>query len=88
MGAQRVAFLGLGIMGGGMARLNSPMAEYFAPADVEVGNKLFWYIFKGVPVAKDSFIDLDDNRSGLGLTVDEKALKKFHVIERPRRAEC
>ena len=32
-----------------MASLNSPIAEYFPPVDVEVGNELFWYIFKGEP---------------------------------------
>jgi L-rhamnonate dehydratase len=64
-----------------MASLNSPMAEYFPPVDVEVGNELFWYIFKGEPVAKDGFIDLDEKVHGLGLTVDEKALKKFKVTE-------
>ncbi len=62
-----------------MASLNSPMAEYFPPVDVEVGNELFWYIFKGEPVAKDGYIDLDENVPGLGLTVDEKALKRFKV---------
>ncbi len=64
-----------------MASLNSPMAEYFPPVDVEVGNELFWYIFKGEPVAKDGFIDLDEATPGLGLTIDEKALKKFTVTE-------
>src|SRR4051794_470465 len=64
-----------------MANLNSPMAEFFPPVDVEVGNELFWYILKGEPMAKDGFIDLDENIPGLGLTVDEKALKKFTVIE-------
>jgi L-alanine-DL-glutamate epimerase-like enolase superfamily enzyme len=64
-----------------MASLNSPMAEYFPIVDVEVGNELFWYIFKGEPVAKNGFVDLDENVPGLGLTVDETALKKFHVIE-------
>jgi L-alanine-DL-glutamate epimerase-like enolase superfamily enzyme len=63
-----------------MASLNSPMAEYFPIVDVEVGNELFWYIFKGEPVARDGFIDLDENIPGLGLTVDEEALKKFEVI--------
>src|SRR6202008_100560 len=53
-----------------MASLNSPMAEYFPPVDVEVGNELFWYIFKGEPMPKDGFIDLDENTPGLGLTVD------------------
>jgi L-rhamnonate dehydratase len=64
-----------------MASLNSPMAEYFPIVDVEVGNELFWYIFEGEPQAKDGFVDLDDNLPGLGLTVNEKALAKFEVIE-------
>src|SRR3954467_1967586 len=64
-----------------MASLNSPMAEFFPPVDVEVGNELFWYIFKGEPMARDGFIDLDENTPGLGLTVDEQGLKKFDVIE-------
>jgi len=64
-----------------MASLNSPMAEFFPPVDVEVGNELFWYIFKGEPTPKDGFIDLDENTPGLGLTVDEVALKKFHISE-------
>ena len=50
-----------------MASLNSPMAEYFPVVDVEVGNELFWYIFKGEPKAKDGFIDLDENVPGLGI---------------------
>lgn len=64
-----------------MASLNSPMAEYFPIVDVEVGNELFWYIFKGEPQARDGFIDLDENVPGLGLTVDEAALKQFDVLE-------
>ncbi|HEX4644799.1 MAG TPA: enolase C-terminal domain-like protein, partial [Verrucomicrobiae bacterium] len=63
-----------------MASLNSPMAEYFPKVDVEVGNELFWYIFKGEPVAKNGFVYLDENVPGLGLTIDEEALKKFTVI--------
>jgi L-rhamnonate dehydratase len=64
-----------------MASLNSPMAEFFPPVDVEVGNELFWYIFKGEPMPEDGFIDLDENTPGLGLTVDEDALKQFTVTE-------
>jgi L-alanine-DL-glutamate epimerase-like enolase superfamily enzyme len=64
-----------------MASLNSPMAEFFPPVDVEVGNELFWYIFKGEPMPIDGYINLDENVPGLGLTVDEEALKKFEVIE-------
>ena len=64
-----------------MASLNSPMAEFFPPVDVEVGNELFWYIFKGEPMPNDGFIDLDENIPGLGLTVDETALRQFSVTE-------
>ena len=64
-----------------MAGLNSPMAEFFPPVDVEVGNELFWYIFKGEPLPKHGFIELDENTPGLGLTVDEEGLKKFHITE-------
>jgi len=64
-----------------MASLNSPLAEFFPPVEVEVGNELFWYIFKGEPKARDGFIDLDENTPGLGLTVDEEGLKRFDIIE-------
>ena len=64
-----------------MASFNSPMAEYFPMVEVEVGNELFWYLFKGEPKAKDGFIDLDDHLPGLGLTIDEAKLKDFEVIE-------
>jgi L-rhamnonate dehydratase len=64
-----------------MASLNSPMAEFFPPVDVEVGNELFWYIFKGEPTPTNGYIDLDETIPGLGLTVDEPALKKFKITE-------
>jgi L-alanine-DL-glutamate epimerase-like enolase superfamily enzyme len=64
-----------------MASLNSPMAEFFPPVNVEVGNELFWYIFKGEPTPKNGFIDLDENVPGWGLTVNEGKLKQFKVIE-------
>ena len=64
-----------------MASLNSPMAEFFPVVDVEVGNELFWYIFNGEPKARNGFIDLDENVPGLGLTINEKALEQFEVIE-------
>ncbi len=63
-----------------MASLNSPIAEYFPMVDVEVGNELFWYIFKGEPQAVDGYINLDDNLPGLGLDIDEAALSRFKVI--------
>jgi L-alanine-DL-glutamate epimerase-like enolase superfamily enzyme len=64
-----------------MASYNSPMAEFFPPVDVEVGNELFWYIFKGEPTPQNGFIELDATRPGLGVEIDEEALKKFEVIE-------
>jgi len=64
-----------------MASLNSPIAEYFPQVDVEVGNELFWYIFKGEPVARDGFVALSDDVPGLGLEVDEQALSRFKVTE-------
>jgi L-alanine-DL-glutamate epimerase-like enolase superfamily enzyme len=64
-----------------MASYNSPMAEFFPPVDVEVGNELFWYIFDGEPKPVDGFIDLHDDVPGLGLTIREDALSGFDVIE-------
>ena len=64
-----------------MASTNSPMAEYFPPVDVEIGNELFWYIFDGEPVAADGHVNLRDDLPGLGLTIKESALDKFSVIE-------
>jgi L-alanine-DL-glutamate epimerase-like enolase superfamily enzyme len=64
-----------------MASLNSPIAEFFPPVDVEVGNELFWYIFKGEPMAENGFVSLDDNVPGLGLEIDEGALSRFKVTE-------
>jgi L-rhamnonate dehydratase len=62
-----------------MASLNSPMAEHFPFVDVEVGNELFWYIFKGEPKARDGFVDLAESVPGLGLEIDEEALESFEI---------
>jgi L-rhamnonate dehydratase len=64
-----------------MASLNSPMAEFFPVADVEIGNELFWYIFEGEPQPDEGYIDLCNTRPGLGITIKEDALKQFEVIE-------
>jgi L-alanine-DL-glutamate epimerase-like enolase superfamily enzyme len=64
-----------------MASYNSPMAEFFPVVDVEVGNELFWYIFKGEPTPQNGFIELDEAAPGLGLTINEEALKKFQIVE-------
>ncbi|MGY6270381.1 L-rhamnonate dehydratase [Achromobacter denitrificans] len=64
-----------------MSTLASPMSEYFPMFDVEVGNELFYYIFDGEPQARDGFIDLDDDRPGLGLTLKTEYLDSFNIIE-------
>lgn len=63
-----------------MASLNSPIAEFFPPVDVEVGNELFWSIFKGEPMPDRGYISLSEDIPGLGLEIDEKALKRFEVV--------
>ena len=63
-----------------MASLNSPMAEYFPPVDVEVGNELFWYIFNGEPKAEGWLHRSRRKCARLGLTINEEALKQFDVI--------
>ena len=47
----------------------APIAEYFPPVPVEVGNELFWYIFDGEPVAEGGYINLSDTAPGFGLTL-------------------
>ena len=64
-----------------MASFNSPMAEYFPVVDVEVGNELFWYIFDGEPKAVNGYIDLDESKLGLGLSVNESGLEQFQIVE-------
>jgi L-alanine-DL-glutamate epimerase-like enolase superfamily enzyme len=64
-----------------MASLNSPMAEYFPPVDVEIGNELFWHILEGEPVAERGHVILRDDVPGLGLTIKETALERFAVID-------
>jgi L-alanine-DL-glutamate epimerase-like enolase superfamily enzyme len=64
-----------------MASVNAPMAEYFPRSPVEVGNELFWYLFKGEPEANNGYVDLNDDVPGLGLELDQESLVNFHVIE-------
>ncbi|HBO6379908.1 TPA: L-rhamnonate dehydratase, partial [Pseudomonas aeruginosa] len=58
-----------------------PMAEFFPVFDVEVGNELFYYVFKGEPQPVDGYIQLDDHKPGLGLEISEEHLKDFIIIE-------
>ena len=64
-----------------MSNFNCPISEFFPVHDVEVGNELFYYIFEGDPAPKNGFIDLDDNKPGLGLTITDKYKSNFKIIE-------
>jgi L-rhamnonate dehydratase len=64
-----------------MSTIASPMSEYFPMFDVEVGNELFYYIFDGEPVAEKGFLQLDDNKPGLGLTLKTEFLDQFNIVE-------
>ncbi len=64
-----------------MANFNCPMSEWFPVFDVEIGNELFYYIFKGDPEAENGFLQLDDNLPGLGIELDQTHLHHFNVIE-------
>lgn len=64
-----------------MSTLASPMSEFFPVHDVEVGNELFYYIFRGEPKAEGGFLQLDDSVPGLGLTLSEQYLDQFTITE-------
>lgn len=64
-----------------MANTNCPVAEYFPVHDVEIGNELFYYIFKGDPAARNGFLDLDEARPGLGIEISEEHRAHFEVVE-------
>ncbi|MEK9760861.1 MAG: L-rhamnonate dehydratase, partial [Candidatus Puniceispirillum sp.] len=55
--------------------------EFFPVHDVEVGNELFYYIFKGDPEPTNGFIDLSDTEPGLGLTISEEHMNDFNILE-------
>ena len=62
-----------------MSSLNAPIVEYFPFWPVEIGNELFWYIFDGEPKAKNGFLELDENKSGLGISLSNQYLDKFSI---------
>ena len=64
-----------------MANVNCPMSEFFPVFDVEVGNELFYYIFEGDPEAQDGHLQLSDDLPGLGITISDKHLHNFEVVE-------
>ncbi len=64
-----------------MANVNCPISEFFPVHDVEVGNELFYYIFKGDPEPENGFIDLSETEPGLGLTLSDEYLNDFEILE-------
>lgn len=64
-----------------MSNLNCPISEFFPVHDVEIGNELFYYVFKGDPAPTKGMIDLDDDKPGLGLEIAEDNLDNFTIIE-------
>jgi L-rhamnonate dehydratase len=64
-----------------MSNANCPISEYFPVHDVEVGNELFYYIFEGDPEAQDGYLQLDENKPGLGISITEKHMNNFEIIE-------
>ncbi len=64
-----------------MANANCPMSEYFPVFDVEVGNELFYYIFEGDPDARDGYLQLDDEKPGLGISITDNHLHHFEIVE-------
>lgn len=64
-----------------MSSVASPMAEFFPVFDVEVGNELFYYLFKGEPQPDRGFLQLDDAKPGLGLEISTEHLRDFNIIE-------
>ena len=64
-----------------MANANCPISEYFPVFDVEVGNELFYYIFKGDPDAVDGYLQLDDKTPGLGIEITDEHVQHFEITE-------
>ena len=53
----------------------------------EIGNELFYYLFKGEPAPKNGFIDLDDNIPGLGISINEKYKSDFKIVSNFKLSE-
>jgi L-alanine-DL-glutamate epimerase-like enolase superfamily enzyme len=64
-----------------MSSTASPMSEFFPVFDVEVGNELFYYIFDGEPQPQNGYLQLSDETPGLGITLSDKHLSEFDIIE-------
>ena len=64
-----------------MSNINCPISEYFPVFDVEVGNELFYYIFDGDAEAEDGYLQLSDDTPGLGISITDKHLANFEIVE-------
>ena len=64
-----------------MSNFNCPISEFFPVHDVEISNELFYYIFEGDPAPENGYINLDDNKPGLGLAITDKFKSDFEIIE-------
>lgn len=64
-----------------MSSTASPMAEFFPVHDVEVGNELFYYIFKGEPQPQSGYLQLSDTAPGLGLELSCEHHDSFEILE-------
>lgn len=64
-----------------MSSTASPLAEFFPVHDVEVGNELFYYLFDGEPQPENGFLQLKNDRPGLGITISDRHMHDFTVIE-------
>ena len=65
-----------------MASLNSPMAEYFPIVDVEVGQRAVLVpLRRRAQGRRTASWTWTKACPGLGLTVNERALEKFDVVE-------
>ena len=63
-----------------MANKNCPFSEYFPVHQVEIGNELFYYLFEGEPEPKKGFINLRDDKPGLGISLSTKHKNNFETI--------
>lgn len=61
-----------------IARVNSPLLEYFPHTAVNTGNEMFWQLFEGEPIARDGYVDAI-TRPGLGITVRPETVDEFLV---------
>jgi L-alanine-DL-glutamate epimerase and related enzymes of enolase superfamily len=64
-----------------MSTTASPMSEFFPVFDVEVGNELFYYIFKGDPKPENGYLQLSDDVAGLGIEISDEYLSEFNILE-------